>query len=162
MPILWSISGSPWRRGLSRVNRLNGKKNGSNLAAFSAWSLDTGRTPYDQWIASTVGTDSTKRRGTVGAVGAVGFFFWWEKTLPSWYPSTGVVPDLGFDCHFWKCSEQAAVSWNKWNDGTFNMAQCYEITHTEGGTKMYRIPMDTKWHLLLVRKSGKNDICMKL
>ena len=61
-------------------------------------------------------------------VGAVVFFFWWEKTLPPWYPSTGVVPDLGFDCHFWKCSEQAAVSWKKWNDGTFNMAQCYEIT----------------------------------
>lgn len=36
-------------------------------------------------------------------------------------------------------------------------------SHTERGTKMYQwILLDTKWHLLLVHKSGKNEICMKL
>eukprot|EP00438_Fugacium_kawagutii_P030014 Skav230450 [mRNA] locus=scaffold2124:42501:54144:+ [translate_table: standard] len=27
-------------------------------------------------------------------------------------PRKGVVPDLGFDCHFWKCSEQTAATWS--------------------------------------------------
>ncbi len=45
-----------WESLKARTN-FAGKKNSSN---FIAWS---GRTPYDQWIASTAWTDSTKRRG---------------------------------------------------------------------------------------------------
>lgn len=29
--------------------------------------------------------------------------------LPSQIPRKGVVPDLGFDCHFWRCTEQQAA-----------------------------------------------------
>ncbi|CAJ1394121.1 unnamed protein product [Effrenium voratum] len=31
------------------------------------------------------------------------------RVAPGQIPRKGVVPDLGFDCHFWKCSEQTAA-----------------------------------------------------
>lgn len=98
----------------------------------------------------------------VGAVGAVVFFFGGKKRC-----HLGTLRQVLFQTLASIATSGSARNklLSAGTNGTMEHSTWHNAmkSHTERGTKMYQwILLDTKWHLLLVHKSGKNEICMKL